>query len=64
MENDAWKSMFYVYPGGNGSCWLVIEKGKMFSYNGIIYKTEAGAKKGARAAFNKINKEFEKIVLS
>lgn len=66
MENDAWKSRFYVTKGGHWPevRWLVIEIGKQFSYNCIMYKTEGGAKKGAKAAFNKINKEFEKIVLS
>ncbi len=61
-EDEAWKSKFYIVRHTMGH-WLVVEKGKQFSYNMTLYKTEGGAKKGARAVFDKINKEFEKILL-
>lgn len=62
MENEAWKCQFYIDNNSLGD-WIVMEKGKIFSYNSIIYKTRTGAIKGAKAIFNKINKEFEKSFL-
>lgn len=64
-KNNGWKSRFCIVKVmRREEYWLLVEHGHQFSYNCIIYKTEGGAKKGARAAFNKINKEFEKIILS
>lgn len=61
--DEAWKTHFHIIHHGHGH-YLLIEKGKQFSYNMVYYKTKGGARRGAIAAFNKINKEFEKIVLS
>lgn len=64
-KNNGWTTRFYVTQNGSyPTSWLVIEHGSNFSYNGVLYKTQGGAKKGAKAEFNKINKEFEKIILS
>lgn len=54
--------MFCVVQGNTGY-WLIVEKGKLFSYNMTIYKTEGGAKRGAKALYDKINKDFEKSFL-
>lgn len=64
MEKDnAWRTMFFISQGNTGH-WLVIENGKCFSYNCHLYQTKSGAIMGAKACFRKINKEFEKIMLS
>lgn len=62
LMEDAWKSQFHISHHIHGH-WLVIKNGEHFSYNMTFYKTRAGAIRGAKAAFNKINKEFEKILL-
>ena len=61
-SNNAWRDLFFVTPNSRGE-WLVVERGKQFSHNMVLYKTEAGAKKGAQAAYDKIMKEFEEIFL-
>lgn len=63
MQEEAWTTMFKVVRKVQGH-YLLVQVGKQFSYNMVFYKTYGGAVRGARAAFNKINKEFEKIVLS
>ncbi len=55
--------MFNVATNGSGHYWLVLRKGESFSYNMTLYKTKAGATRGAKAAFNKISKEFENALL-
>ena len=62
MANDAWKSKYKVVRHYNGH-YLVVEHDRHWSINMVCYKTEGGAKRGAKAAFDKINKEFEKILL-
>lgn len=62
MEDEAWKSMFTVVSKVEGG-FLLIKKGEYFSYNMVLYKTRGGAERGARAAYNKINKEFENFLL-
>ena len=59
---EAWMTKFEVVQHRYGH-YLVVIKGHTWSHNMIKYKTKSGAKKGAAAAFNKINKEFEKILL-
>lgn len=61
---EAWKTMFNVDTNGSGRYWLVLRKGESFSFNMVLYKTKAGATRGAKAAFSKINKEFEKNFVS
>ncbi len=62
MKNDAWKTMFKVVHKVQGH-FLIVKKGEHFSYNMVQYRHQGHAERGARAAFNKINREFEKILL-
>ena len=59
MENDAWKSMFEVVAKEQGH-FLIVRKGGCWSYNMVRYRHRGHAERGAKAAYIKINKEFEK----
>lgn len=54
--------MFEVVAKEQGH-FLIVRKGAAFSYNMVRYKTRGYAVRGARAAYNKINKEIENILL-
>ncbi len=43
---------------------LLIRRGEYLSYNMVLYRHRGHAERGARAAYNKINKEIENILLS
>lgn len=62
MDSEAWKTMFEVVAKEQGH-FLIVRKGAAFSYNMVRYKTRGYAVRGARAAYNKINKEIENILL-
>jgi hypothetical protein len=62
LKTDAWKTLFNIVAKEQGH-FLIVKKGEGWSYNMVMYKSKGRAERGARAAFNKINKEFEKNFL-